>query len=236
MLSFVRTHKKIIFLGLFCLVIPLILLFFRSKGDNTLPPILPYETKPLSIISTNPVNGTKSVTIFQPVSLTFSRSLLEKEQKIVQINLTPDTPGTVSFLPDGKTFVFTPSSPYKVSQQYNVNVIYPNGKTEFSFTTIALDAVSTSDQEKAQNEADNNFRKRSVEIKQQYPWLTQLPLQTSNYFVYFDIDTKQFTAFLYTKGTQISEEQKSAFKTTIQTRLQQLGADLTKYPLIFEEQ
>lgn len=84
-----------------------------------------------------------------------------------------------------------------------------------------------------QAQADQDFAAKTKAINDLYPWLNKLPLQTKNYYVYFDVDQKQFIARLYPKtaSTVPIDQQVSDLKTEITTRLQSIIPDYTKYPI-----
>jgi len=49
------------------------------------------------------------------------------------------------------------------------------------------------------SKTDDNWGKKAKEINQNYPWLQKLPLQTDEYFVYFDINKNLFVAKIFNK-------------------------------------
>ncbi|MBI2430788.1 MAG: hypothetical protein HYV39_02130 [Candidatus Levybacteria bacterium] len=90
---------------------------------------------------------------------------------------------------------------------------------------------SIEDQLKIQTQSDKKFSDWQKDIYKNYPWYNSLPLQTDNYFVYFDLDEKKFIAYLYPKTSSKAslEEQVISFKNEIITQLGVLGADSSKY-------
>lgn len=82
-----------------------------------------------------------------------------------------------------------------------------------------------------QIQADKNFSKEVDRIYKKYPWYGQFPIQTDNYFVYFDIEKGLFVAKIYDLSNNLTTSQVDAIKTTIQTRLSALGVDLSQYKI-----
>lgn len=82
-----------------------------------------------------------------------------------------------------------------------------------------------------QAQADRNFAAKSKEIQDLYPWLDKLPIQTQNYFVYFDVNEKQFIAKLYPSSSSnlTVEQQVEGFKNEVKTKLQSNIPDYSKY-------
>lgn len=74
-----------------------------------------------------------------------------------------------------------------------------------------------------QAQADKNYADALKEQDQAYPWLQQMPLQTTNYFVYFETSNNTFTAKIYDPA------QSEQIKQEILNRLTALNIDTTKY-------
>jgi len=91
--------------------------------------------------------------------------------------------------------------------------------------------MSQDDKMKMQEISDQNYTKWQKINDSNYPWYNNLPLQTDNYFVYFDLDKKIFIGKLYPKqSSSISiDSQTASMKTEINLTLIKLGIDTTKY-------
>lgn len=91
--------------------------------------------------------------------------------------------------------------------------------------------IPSADQIQLQAKADQDFAEKIKQRDALYPWLDKLPIQTSNYFAYFDVDQKQFIATLFpSSASTISiDEQVNGFKSEITTKLQNLIPDYTQY-------
>ena len=98
-------------------------------------------------------------------------------------------------------------------------------------TTLPIQIKSTEEQIKEQAEADRNAGLKQEEINKNYPWLDKLPIQTNNYFVYFDTDSKFFIGKLYPKNSSTTSinTQVSNFKKEIIAKLNSLEIDTSKY-------
>src|SRR5690349_3947374 len=71
-----------------------------------------------------------------------------------------------------------------------------------------------------QQKADTNYSNWRKEIDKNYPWMGSLPLQTDNYFVYFDQENKKIIGKIYTP------DQTEQIKSEVTAKLTQLGVDL----------
>jgi hypothetical protein len=115
------------------------------------------------------------------------------------------------------------------------NVSTPNEQSSVTFTpeqTVDPTGYEKAMQEQAKN--DEQFAKEEEAIREAYPWFDNLPLQTDDYFVYFDAEKKSFIALLYPKtSSQTSvDDQVTDIKSRISLRLKKLlDVDLSKYPV-----
>lgn len=86
-----------------------------------------------------------------------------------------------------------------------------------------------------QEESDYNFAQELMRMRKQYPWYSSLPLISTNYFAYFDLDKKVVLAKIYSKSENLSEEQLKITKTEILSRLTSLGINFKDYPVVWQE-
>lgn len=88
-------------------------------------------------------------------------------------------------------------------------------------------------QQESQTQADKNYGAWQKGVDTSYPWYNNLPLQTPNYFVYFDLDTKKFVARLYPSQSSPTsvDTQVAGMKSEITAKLQGLGIDTSKFEL-----
>ncbi len=113
----------------------------------------------------------------------------------------------------------------------------PSNSQTNSFQNTPPPSMSTQDQIKAQEQADRNYAETTKQIDTQYPWLDKLPLQVPNtYYVYFDINQKQFIAKLYPKASSSIpvDQQVENFKKEIQSKLLNLIPNYTNYPISWD--
>lgn len=84
-------------------------------------------------------------------------------------------------------------------------------------------AAAIAEQQKVQNEyvdwKDNNHT--------DYPWINKMPLGTEKYYVYFDLEKKQFIARLYPAAGEDVEQ----IKTTVVNLLTEKGVAPDSYPI-----
>lgn len=83
------------------------------------------------------------------------------------------------------------------------------------------------EQTEVQSVADRDYADWQKNVTDTYPWYNNLPLQTSTYFVYFDLDKKSFIAKLYPSGNQTE----AVLKAEILERLEALTIDTNQYPI-----
>lgn len=82
-----------------------------------------------------------------------------------------------------------------------------------------------------QTTADNNYANIQDDLLKQYPWYSSMPLQTENYFAYFNLDKKVFIGKIYPQRSSAVtvEDQVTAYQNEIKNKLQSLKIDLSVY-------
>lgn len=205
----------------------IILSLHSNKSTPTSPGIL----KNGIVKSVSPVDQAQSVGIFTPISITFNRALTATEQASVDIVINPKFATETKWSTNGAVVQASPTSPLLSNQKYSVTVNLGNETYSWEFQTTIAENTSPEDQNKAQEGADQNFAKWNQDLQDNYPWIDKLPIQETNYFVYFDTDKKQFIGKLYPqKNSNTSiENQTAQFKSEIQTKLKNLGVSIENY-------
>lgn len=86
-----------------------------------------------------------------------------------------------------------------------------------------------------QTEADEKYGKWQEEVITNYPWYNELPLQTGDYFVYFDVDQKKFISQLYPKSTNPTpiNQQVENMKQRIMSELQAKKITTSNYEFVW---
>lgn len=79
-----------------------------------------------------------------------------------------------------------------------------------------------------QSQTDRLYADQQKKQDEEYPWLQQLPLQNSDYFVYFETSNNTFTAEIY----NASQEQQ--LKQEILNRLSRLNINTSEYNIIWQ--
>lgn len=84
-----------------------------------------------------------------------------------------------------------------------------------------------------QIQSDQNIQNIQNKILQQYPWYPRLPLQSTNYFVYFDPPSETFIVKLYPQKNSATpiDNQVSNLKTAVIQRINTLGSNAGKYKI-----
>lgn len=100
-------------------------------------------------------------------------------------------------------------------------------------TPIALPTKTESLQDivKQQTISDKNFGIWQDAIVKQYSWYQNLPLQTDDYFVYFDINQKLFIGYIYTHTSSSTplDAQEENIKSTALKDLEAIGVQMKNY-------
>lgn len=95
-------------------------------------------------------------------------------------------------------------------------------------STFVPTPIPSEDFAEYQTQTDKLYADQIKRQDEEYPWLQQLPLQTNDYFVYFETSNNTFTAEIYSPSR---EEQ---LKQEITQRLSALNIDLSKYSIRWE--
>lgn len=225
----IKQHK-IFFIFSAILILIIIVVVSLVLLPNTQPENSPALSSDLpQIIATSPLNNAFNIQIFPTISATFERSLTPEQKARVIMVLNPTVESTQTWSSTNTTLTLTPTSALEPDQKYTAIIQYLDQTYSWSFTTVAVDNVSTENQIKAQAEADYEFGQWDEQNKRNYPWYTLLPIQSPTYFVYFNLDTKSFVAKLY--PTSSSEEEINQLKTQVQTRLTNLYIPWNDFPI-----
>lgn len=81
---------------------------------------------------------------------------------------------------------------------------------------------------RVQSIADENYVKRDTEIDTSYPWISKLPIYDKTYFVYFNINQKQFFGKIY--NTNAPDTAKEAALRAMRTARIPVG----QYPIVWD--
>lgn len=206
----------------------------QPKGNNSLTPA-PNQTVTdpgkLGINAISPGNSTTNAGIYQPVTVTFSQPVSSPNN--ILLTLSPTSKGTSSWSADNTTLTFTPSEPLRTNSQYTATVTYNGMNYTWSFTVVSDGNVSQEDIQKEQSQGDENFANWWNDVTTKYPWFEKLPLQTDNYFAYFDVERKTFVGKLYpkTSGPTSVDDQVNSMKGEIMTALTNLGINTAQFPM-----
>lgn len=186
------------------------------------------------VISVSPAAEATSVSIFEKISVIFSRSLSLSEQKGFKIDTEPQIEDNLNWSQDDKVLTLIPKTRLEIGQKYNLRVVR-NGNLlySWSFTTTTPQQMSTDDQIKTQAESDEDFGRRQKEIEETYPFINKLPIYSVNkYLFYFDIEKKKFVGRLYTKGNKFLVK---PYQDEILAEAKSRGIDTSAYEIEWEE-
>jgi hypothetical protein len=225
-MNFKITKTGYLIITLFILVIVAIILTIWRFAHPPAPAAL-------AIYQVIPINETKNYDTTWPISVYFNRALTEEEQHSVSLKINPAVDGSIEWSVDNKSVSLTPKSQMQTNQLYTAIVSYLTKTQTWRFTTSATAGLSSQQIIKNQSAADQDYALASQKILDKYPWIDSLPLDTKDYFVYFDEDKVQMIGRLYPQSNSpISQEnQIDAIKIEAQKKLDDLKVDTAKYPV-----
>ncbi len=235
-------NKKFLIVVVFILVFAGYFLYDTLK-EKTVPgkPIplttpAPAVSAPI-VLSVSPANKSTDVNLYPEITIVLANPVPDFTSSTINIKSSPVISGEQKFSPDYKTLILSANKALDVNKEYFLSVEV-NGVEiySWSFTTSSLGNISLPDQERAQTEADLNFAKNAEDIIRDYPWREKLPLQTEDYFVYFDIEKKVFIGKIYLRSepADSAENKIGLLKKQILASLEVLGVDLSRYRFIWK--
>lgn len=203
-------NRKILFISaLTILILSLgffIYFYFNSYEED--PNSVSYEQKEsdISIESLNPPREAQNVGVHEAITVQFSRSLTLEEQEFV--SFTSDPPLSVSYeWENARSLTLTHTQPLWSETEYSFQITYPYSFSSWNATTQSNEDIPIEDIIKSQSEADRHYGSWMKNIQDKLPWYDELPLTTSDYYVYFNVDKNVFIAKIYIKqSSSISEE------------------------------
>lgn len=232
-------YKKrwILLLILFVILFALVLLsllknptpqsFLMKNSPTPTPVSLPIHGYQHLTISVSPLENSVNNSLFATISATFSRSLTLSEKAYTKIVLSPNIPGSLVWSSNNKVVTFIPDVHLESDKTYTAKLTYGLTAKIWLFSTVSQENISQEDLQKGQLQSDEQYGAWQNNLYDTYPWYDALPLQTSDYYTYFDIDTQQFISSLY---VQPSDSKKiSELKQQIMEKVQSLGVDTKKY-------
>lgn len=196
-------------------------------------PISTNTTIPHALVGGSfPLNNMTEIGTNTTISYTFPASLSAQEKNNVSLQVSPATIGSLSW--DNDTIVFTPGSPLATNQKYTVTLINGQNQNSWSFTTSPV-AIDPNDAAAEQQAGDVTFGKITQQNLSNYPWLGSLPIQSSQYFVYFNVQQRKFLATIYPnkKSTMSLQDQTASIKAAISQQLSGMGIPTTVYPFVW---
>lgn len=221
------TKYLIIFLILVISGLAIFLIFFNRPKPAPDQIVIPN----LTVSSVTPPEGGTEIGIYSPIKADFSRSISGGEQTAIRFSSSPQINGNYSWSADSRSLTLTPTIPLLSNQRYEITAIFGANNFKWAFNTVSLDNVSNEDRIKAQNQADLNYAQKTDDVYKLYPWLDDVDIRTDNYFVYFNVDEKQFVAKLYpnSKSSTSTDQQVEEMKAEITEKLKTIVPDFTKY-------
>lgn len=196
-------------------------IYFNRKGQ---------EVNPLLLTAFSPQDKAMGVSTNSQISVTFSRPLSSQEADAVKLSSNPSVTFKKSVAAN-TTLIFIPVSPLEPGQTYRMELSYTGGQKNWSFITISYSALTSEDKLKLQTKSDQEFGSLVDNVYKNYPWYDKLPLQTNDYFVFFNTDKREFQATLYPKNSSNTplDKQAEELRAQILKSLDTLGIETKQY-------
>jgi hypothetical protein len=206
---------------------------FLSQKNKSKPTNAVQTITKNSIVSFLPKDKATNVGSTTPIVVTFKSPLSTAEKKSIQVSLSPQVEIQGTFSPDGKTFTSTPVSPLSLGKTYTVTLLYLDKPYTWSFSTISVPTESLEEQMQKQTQSDSDFGQKQKAIQDQYPWINNFPIMTNDYFIFFDVDKKDFNATIYpSKQSNISQaDQVTQLKEKAMDAIKSKGVQLDNYAI-----
>lgn len=206
----------------------------NNSTSPTVAPQLNLTQAPVNgaptIFGIAPIANSKNISLFTSIRITFSGPLTPAIQNDISVTLSPSTPLSPLWQNNSSLIIETPTVPLKPETSYQVTVMYKKSTIkQWYFATIPDSKLSTADQAKLQSVGDKANADYWKNVTTSYPWYNSLPLQTTDYFVYFDLQKKSFKATIYPKPT--TDQQVAIMKTEVTNALSAKGVPLDKLPI-----
>lgn len=182
-------------------------------------------------ISLAPLGNSQNNNLFATISATFSRSLTPAEKIYTKIALSPGLKGSLMWSKNNTIISFTPNTHLDTDKTYSVVLTYGSLIKTWSFSTVSQANLSQEDINNVQLQSDEQYGVWQNNLYNNYPWYDNFPLQTKDYYTYFDIDTKEFMSNLYAQPTD--SDKIKILKQQIMETIQSLGIDTEKYKFVW---
>ena len=191
-------------------------------------------SKKIQVNSVSPAPNSLSLSLINPITITFNKELTPQEKEKLNIEITPFLEISQQWVNDKilnltPKFVFEEETTYKTSILFNQKTIY-----SWSFTTSKLDQVAPEEAAKIQGYFDpaGEAMRKAYEER---PWLASLPIQTRNYSIYY-LDSQKAIRVLMkidVASPLSREEQIAKIKKEVPKKLKEIGVDINKEKIYY---
>lgn len=84
-----------------------------------------------------------------------------------------------------------------------------------------------------QTQADKEYGDYFTQVAIDYPWFSELPIRTDDYFIFFSLSTKRFGGYLYplNSSSEPVDAQVARLKELMLSRLASLGINMNQYQI-----
>lgn len=196
--------KKIILITTILIgIIAVVFLFVPTKP----------KTVPLSIVSSIPTNSSVFVNEKIEIIFTLNRNIETEEGKDLKITTKPSTKTEIVYL-ENKIRI-SPETIFNMGTDYTINVLYKEKNIyTLNFSTNPFTQEMIKDEGDKQTEGDLNFNKAYKDFLTNYPWYTNLPIDTFQYRVVYDFEKESFRIRLKIKPQDEIQQEEIINKAT----------------------
>lgn len=189
------------------------------------------QAQKLNITSVYPTNASTNIPIYSQATVTFTKALSLVEKQNIQITTIPTVQGSVTWNVDNSIATFTPINSFSSETQYKVIIASNEDSFTWNFQTVSNDAISEEEIMRTEADSAEYTKQQDAEFDRNYPWWEEFPVQSAQYFAYFDPDDKRFVGLLYPKKSSSTPQdaQITAMKNEILTYISGLGINVDNY-------
>lgn len=132
-------------------------------------------------------------------TVSFTRILEEPIQKHITFKVEPPISATTYWLENNYQYYMQLEENLRLDTEYKVIVLYKN-KEIFSktFLTTAFTFEEVQEQIREQSKADLEFNQAMENLRKDFPWYDDIPIDNSQFTIVYDFDLREFRIRLKT--------------------------------------
>jgi hypothetical protein len=160
------------------------------------------------------------------VTVSFSRGVSASERNTIFLKSKPTIAGILYWSEDNKTLSIKPTTQLPTETSYKVTIRYRSTERTWTFKTTGSTTLSDSEERAIQGAIDFNDGLGLIKNISENPWINQVPIITSSYFVGYNTPKSIFFAHLYPSKTSSVpiDTQVASLKSAVVNALKKVGA------------